>query len=198
MLMPRLYRTTLAVLALSALLVLPNSSAQTVTPASGTSTPTSPAISQLQLYHALFHFVAQMERDRLANPPTQLANMVEIEDRLRKKMNLSASEWQMLVNTSVKVDSDSEETTKQAHAIADQTRASSSQAPINSANTLATGRAQLHKMKSDLDDRTLGDIKQLETSMGTDTTNKIHTYLNGPLAASAHVTPRTGHKKVAP
>jgi hypothetical protein len=160
-------------------------------------TPTAPAISQLRLYRALFHFVSHMERDRLANPSTQLANMVEIEDQLRKKMNLSPSEWQVLVNTSVKVDSYTEEATKQAHAVADQSHASSRQDPINSANTLAAGRAKLYKMQSDLNDRALGDIKELETSVGTDATTKIHAHLNGPLAASAQVTPRTIHKKAA-
>jgi hypothetical protein len=197
MLMPRLYQTTLTALALSALLILPSSSAQDVTPGSATSTPTAPAVSQLHLYRALFHFVSQMERDRLANPPTQLANMVEIEDQLRKELKLSTSEWQVLVNTSVKVEGYREEASKQAHAVVDQTRTSSSQDPMNSANTLAAGRAKLQKMRSDLDDRTLGDIKELETSVGNDTSNKIHAYLNGPLAASAHVTPRTVHKKAA-
>jgi hypothetical protein len=197
MLVPRLYKMTLTALALSGLLILPGSSAQNVTPSNGTSTPTAAAISQLHLYRALFHFVSQMERDRLANPPTQLANMVEIEDRLRKKMNLSPSEWQTLVNTSVKVDSYAEETSRQAHAVADEARASSRQNQVNSANTLAAGRAKLHQMQSDLNDRVLGDISELETSVGADTSTKIHAFLDGPLAASAHATPRPVHKKAA-
>lgn len=197
MLMPRPYKTTLTALAFSLLLILPGSSAQDVTPGSGTSTPTVPAISQLRLYRALFYFVSHMERDRLANPPTQLANMVEIEDQLRKKIGLSSSEWETLLNTSVKVESYTEDTSKQARALADQSRASSRQDPTNSANTLATGRAKLHQIQSDLNDRVLGDIKELETSVGPDATTKIHAYLNGPLAASAQVTPRRVHKKAA-
>jgi hypothetical protein len=197
MLMPRLYKTTLTALAFSVLLILPRSSAQDVTPGSGPSTPTGPPISQLGLYRALFHFVSHMERDRLANPPTQLANMVEIEDQLRRKMNLSSSELQTLMNTSVKVDSYTEETLKQARALADQTRASSRQDPTNSPNTLAAGRAKLRQLQSDLNDRVLSDIKELETNVGTDATTKIHVYLNGPLTASAQVTPRSIHKKAA-
>jgi hypothetical protein len=197
MLISRPYKTTLTALAFSVLLILPNSSAQNVTPGSGTPMPPAPAISQLRLYRALFHFVSQMERDRFANPPTQLANMVEIEDRLRKKMNLSPSEWQTLLNTSVKVDGYTDDAYKQARAVADQSRASSRQDPINSANTLATGHAQLHKIQSDLNDRVLGDIKELETSVGPGATTKIHVYLNGPLTASAQVTPRAVHKKAA-
>lgn len=101
----------------------------------------------------------------------------------------------MLLNTSLKVDSYTEETSRQAHLLVDQTCASSRQDSANSANILADGRAKLHQMQFDLNERTLSDIKELETSVGTDATTKIHCYLNGPLTASAHVTPRTVHKK---
>jgi hypothetical protein len=138
-----------------------------------------------------------MEQDRLANPPTQLANMAVIEDNLRKKINLSPRERQALVNTSVKVDNYTEEALKQAHGVADQSRASSRQDQINSANILANGRTKLHQMQSDLNDRLLGDIKDLETSVGADATTKIHAYLSGALAASTQVIPRTIHKKAA-
>jgi hypothetical protein len=131
-----------------------------------------------------------MERDRLANDPTRLVNMVEIEDHLRKKIDLSSGEWQTLVSASVKVDGYTEEETKQAHALAGQVRQSSP-----SAASLAAGRATLHKMQLDFNGQVLGDIKELETAVGPDTTNRIHAYLSGPLTASAHVTPRAVHKK---
>jgi hypothetical protein len=195
--MPRLYKTPLPALALGVLLALSFSPAQAPAPDSGTSTPAKEAMSQMHLYQALFGFVADMERDRLADPPTQLANMVEIEDHLRKKLNLSESEWQTLVSTSVKVNAYTREASKQAHAFAEQDRASRRQDPL-SANTLAAGRATLHKMQLDLNARALGDIQELEAAVGPDATAGIHAYLNGPLAASAHVMPRPVHKKVAP
>lgn len=197
MLMSRPYKTTLTALAISALLIAPWSWAQNVMPSSGTSVQTAPAISQLRLYRALFYIVSHMERDRMANPPTQLANMVEIEDQLRKTMGLSSGEWQTLLKTSVKVNNYTEETFKQAHAVADQARTSSREDPVNSANTLATGQAKLRQMQSDFNDHVLSDIKGLETSVGTEATTKIHAYLNGPMTASAHVTPHSIHKKAA-
>jgi hypothetical protein len=188
---------SLPALTLCVILAVPFSSAQAPAPGSSTSTPVKQPISQLHLYRALFMFIAQMERDRLADPPTQLANMVEIEDHLRKKINLTHSQWQTLVSTGVKVNGYAKETSQQARAFADQDRASRSGNPL-SANTLAAGRATLHKMQLDLNARVLGDIQELEVAVGADATANIHAYLNGPLAASAQVTRHTGHKKANP
>jgi hypothetical protein len=154
------------------------------------------APNQLSLYRGLFSIVAHMERARLANPPSQVGNMVAVEDSLRTKMNLSKSEWQRLVTTAVKVDAYTEDFGKQARAIAQQKRAESVTTG-NTAQAFSATRTVLRQMKADQDDRLLKDIKELESNVGADSTTKIHAYLNGPLAASAQVIPLTPHHGVA-
>ncbi|MGD0941844.1 MAG: hypothetical protein ABR905_19275 [Terracidiphilus sp.] len=143
----------------------------------------SPPIPLLNLYRGLFTLIAHMERDRLANDPTRHVNMDEIEDHLRKQVGLSASEWQVLLDKSVKVESYTREMSKQAHSFADQDRAARQQTPL-SANSLAVGRATLHKMQLDLNAHVQGEIDQLKTAVGPDATTRIEAYLQGPLAAS--------------
>jgi hypothetical protein len=154
-----------------------------VSPSAETAPVASPAIPLLNLYRGLFTHIAHMERARLANDPNRHVNMDEIEDHLRKKMSLSASEWQVLVDRSVKVENYTHEMSKQAHSLADQDRAARKQNPL-SANTLTAGRATLHKMQLDLNTHVQGEIDQLKTAVGSDATTRIEAYLQGPLAAS--------------
>jgi hypothetical protein len=143
----------------------------------------SPAIPLLNLYRGLFTLIAHMERDRVANDPNRHVNMDEIEDHLRKKMDLSASAWRALVDKSVKVENYTHDMSKQARSFADQDRAARKQNPL-SANTLAAGRATLHKMQLDLNAHIQAEIDQLKTAVGPDATARIQAYLQGPLAAS--------------
>ena len=143
----------------------------------------SAPIPLLNLYRGLFALIAHMERDRLANDPNRHVNMDEIEDHLRKKLGLSASEWLVLVDKSVKVENDTRERSKQAHSFADEDRAARQQNPL-SANTLAAGRATLHKMQLDLNAHVQGEIDQMKAAIGPDATNRVEAYLHGPLAAS--------------
>jgi hypothetical protein len=154
-----------------------------VSPSAETAPVASPAIPLLNLYRGLFAHIAHMERDRLANDPNRHVNMDEIEDHLRKKMSLSASEWQILVDRSVTVENYTHEMSKQARSFADQDRAARKQNPL-SANTLTAGRATLHKMQLDLNTHVQGEIDQLKTVVGSDATTRIEAYLQGPLAAS--------------
>jgi hypothetical protein len=147
-----------------------------------------PPIPLLNLYRGLFIQVAHMEQYRLADDPTRHVNMDEIEDHLRKKLGLSSSEWQVLVDKSVKVESYTRETSKKARAFADQDRAARKQNPLG-ANTLAAGRATLHKMQLDLNAQIQGDIDALKTAVGPDATTHIQTYLQGPLAAATSQIP---------
>ena len=148
----------------------------------------SPPIPLLNLYRGLFTQIAHMERDRLANDPNNHVNMDEIEDHLRIKLGLSASEWQVLVDKSVVVEDYTREMSKQARSFADQDRTSRQQNP-HSANTLAAGRATLHKMQLNLNTHVQGEIDELETAVGPDAATRIQAYLQGPLAASMYVMP---------
>jgi len=154
-----------------------------VSPSAETVPAASAPIPLLNLYRGLFTHIAHMERDRLANDPNRHVNMNEIEDHLRKKMSLSTSQWQVLVEKSVKVESYTREMTKQARSFADQDRAARQQNPL-SASTLTAGRATLHKMQLDLNTHVQGEIDQLKTAVGSDATTRIEAYLQGPLAAS--------------
>jgi hypothetical protein len=120
-----------------------------------------PPIPLLSLYRGLFTLIAHMERDRLANDANSHVNMDEIEDHLRKKLGLSAGEWQILVDKSVKVETYTREVSKQARSFADQDRAARRQNPL-SANTLAAGHATLHKMQLDLNTHVQGEIDELD------------------------------------
>jgi hypothetical protein len=157
-----------------------------------TSAETAPVASSpiplLNLYRGLFTHIAHMERDRLANDPNRHVNMNEIEDHLRNKMSLSASEWQVLVDKSVKVESYTRDMSKQARSFADQDRAARRQ-NSPSANTLPAGRAVLHKMQLDLNTHIQGEIDELKTNVGPDATDRIQAYLKGPLAASTSFMP---------
>jgi hypothetical protein len=152
-------------------------------PSAETVPAASPAIPLLNLYRGLFTHIAHMERDRLANDPNLHVNMGEIEDHLRKKLGLSASEWQVLVDKSVKVENDTRERSKQAHDFANQDRAARQQNSLGG-NTLAAGRATLHRMQLDLNAHVQGEIDQLKTTVGPDATTRIEAYLQGPFAAS--------------
>jgi hypothetical protein len=143
----------------------------------------SPPIPLLNLYRGLFTLIAHMEQDRLANDPNRHVNMNEIEDHLRKKLGLSASEWQVLVDTSVKVENYTRAMSKQARDFADQDRAARRKNPL-SANTAAVGHATLHRMQLDLNAHVQGEIDQLKTTVGADATTRIEAYLQGPFAAS--------------
>jgi hypothetical protein len=144
----------------------------------------------LNLYRSLFTQIAHMERDRLANDPNRHVNMNEIEDHLRKKLGLTTSEWQILVEKSVKVENYTREVSNQARSFADQDRAARQQNPL-SANTftLAVGRATLHKMQLDLNTHIQGEIDELKTTVGPDATGQIQVYLQGPLASSMYIMP---------
>jgi hypothetical protein len=142
-----------------------------------------PPIPLLNLYRGLFTLIAHMERDRLANDPNSHVNMGEIEDHLRKKLGLSASEWQILVDKSVTVEEYTREVSKQARTFVNQDRAARKQNPL-SANTLATGRATLHKMQLDLNTHVQEEVNQLKTDVGPDATPRVEAYLQGPFAAS--------------
>ncbi len=154
-----------------------------VSPSTQTAPVTSPQIPLLNLYRGIFTLIAHMERDRLANDPNRHVNMDEIEDHLRKKLGLSASDWQVLVDKSIKVEIFTREASKQARSFAVQDRAARQQNPL-SANTLAAGRATLHQMQLDLNAHIQGEIDQLKTDVGPDATTRIEAYLQGPLAAS--------------
>jgi len=143
----------------------------------------SPAIPLLHLYRSLFTQISHIERDRQANDPSLHVNMNEIEDHLRKKIGLSTSEWQILIDRSLKVESYTREVSKQARSFADQDRAARKQNPLGG-NTLAAGRATLHKMQLDLNTHVQGEIDQLKTAVGPNATTRIEAYLQGPLAAS--------------
>ena len=143
----------------------------------------SPPIPLLNLYRGLFTHIAHMERDRLANDPNLHVNMGEIEDHLRKKLGLSANEWQVLVEKSVKVENYTRAMSKQARDFADQDRAARRKNPL-SANTAAVGHATLHRMQLDLNAHVQGEIDQLKTTVGADATTRIEAYLQGPFAAS--------------
>ena len=153
----------------------------------GTAPVAAPAIPLLALYRVLFTEVAHMERDRLANDPNFHVNMNEIEDHLRKKMSLSATDWQTLVDKSVKVESYMHEVSKQARAFAAQDRAARRENPLSAANTLATDRATLHKMQQDFNIHVQAEIDQLKATVGPDATERIQAYLQGPVAASTSV-----------
>jgi hypothetical protein len=156
---------------------------------SGETVPTAkPAIPLLNLYRALFTHIAHMERDRLANDPNRHVNLDEIEDHLRKKIDLSTSQWQTLVDKSVKVEDYTRDMSKQARSIADRDRAARQQNPIPT-DTLATGRATLHKMQLDLNTHVQGEIDQLKATVGPDATDRIQAYLQGPLTASTSIVP---------
>jgi hypothetical protein len=148
--------------------------------------------SHLNLYHALFSIVAHMERARLADSSSQVGDMAFAEDSLRSKIALSKGEWQSLLTAAVKVDTYTEQIDKQARAFASQARAVGSKG-LNPEGTLAATKAGLHKMQIDQDDRILKDIQELESNVSTDGVAKIHAYLHGPLAASAHVTLLKSH-----
>ncbi len=119
----------------------------------------------------------------MANDPNRRVNMDEIEDHLREKLGLSASDWQALADKSIKVEIFTREASKQARSFAVQDRAARQQNPL-SANTLAAGRATLHQMQLDLNAQVQGEIDQLKTDVGPDATTRIEAYLQGPLAAS--------------
>jgi hypothetical protein len=148
----------------------------------------SPPIPLLNLYRGLFTLIAHMEQDRLANDPNRHVNMNEIEDNLRKKLGLSASEWQVLVDASVKVENYTREMSKQAHDFATQDREARRENPL-SAHTLAAGRAHLHTMQLDLNTHVQGEIDQLKTAVGHDATDHLQAYLQGSLATSMSVVP---------
>ena len=143
----------------------------------------NPPIPLLNLYRGLFTLIAHMERDRLADDPNRHVNMDEIEAHLRKKLGLSVSEWQILVDKSVTVEDYTREMSKQARSFADRGRAARQQNSL-SANTLAAGRATLHKMQLDLNTHVQGEIDQLKAAVGPDATTRVEAYLQGPLAAS--------------
>lgn len=154
-----------------------------ISPSAATAPVASPPIPLLNLYRGLFTLVAHMERDRLANDPNLHVNMNDIEDHLRTKLGLSASQWQTLVAESVKADNYTREASKQARSFADQDRAARRQNPL-AANSPTAGRATLHQMQLDLNTHIQGEINQLKAALGTDATTRIEAYLQGPLAAS--------------
>jgi hypothetical protein len=159
------------------------------TPASSpseTAATTSHTIPLLVLYRGLFTHIAHMERDRQTNDPNRHVNMGEIEDHLRKKLNLSASEWQILVDKSVKVESYTRDMSQKARSFADQDRAARRENPL-SAHTLAAGRATLHNMQLDLNMHVQAEIDELKKSVGETATEHIQNYLQGPQAASTSV-----------
>jgi len=147
---------------------------------------TGPAVPLLVLYRGLFTHIAHMERDRLADDPNRRVNMAEIEDHLRTKLDLSATDWQVLVDKSVKVEGYTREMSKQAHSFAEQDRAARRENPL-SANTLAAGRAKLHTMQLDLNTHIQGDIDQFNKAVGPEAKERIEAYLQGPMAASTSV-----------
>ncbi len=153
-------------------------------PVAQTALAASPAVPLLTLYRGLFTEVAHMERDRQAN--NLHANMIEIEDHLRKKLNLSSNEWQTLVATSVKVESYTEEKSKEARSFAEQDKAARRNNPLGP-NTLAKGRATLHQMQLDLNTHVQADINELKAAVGPTATDHIQAYLQGPLSASTSV-----------
>jgi hypothetical protein len=159
-----------------------------VSPSAETAPASAPAIPLLNLYRGMFTLIAHMERDRQANDPNRHVNMDEIEDHLRKKISLSASEWQTLVDKSVKVENYTREMSKQARSFADQDRAARRQNPL-SANTMPVGRATLHKLQLDLNAHVEGEIDQLKTTIGPSAADRIQAYLQGPLAASMYFLP---------
>lgn len=155
----------------------PVSSATQVVPAA------SPAIPLFNLYRGLFTLIAHMERDRQANDPNHHVNMEEIEDHLRKKINLSASEWQALVDKSVNVDAYTHELSQQARNVAGQDRVSLQQNSL-SASALAESRATRHKVQVDFNTHVQGEIDKLKTAVGSEAATRIEAYLQGTLAAS--------------
>ncbi len=159
-----------------------------VSPSAEAAPVASPPIPLLNLYRGLFTLIAHMERDRLANDPNRHVNMDEIEDHLRKKLGLSASEWQVLVDKSVKVENYTREMSKQAHDFATQDREARRENPL-SAHTLAAGRAHLYTMQLDLNTHVQGEIDQLKAAVGHDATDHLQAYLQGPLATSMSVVP---------
>jgi hypothetical protein len=142
-----------------------------------------PPVPMLNLYRGLFTLIAHMERDRAANGSNSHVNMDEIEGHLRKKLGLSAGEWQILVDKSVTLEDYTREISKQARSFVDQDRAARQQNPL-SANTLAAGRAALHKMQLDLNTHVQEEINGLKTDVGPDATTGVEAYLQGPFAAS--------------
>ena len=157
-----------------------------VSPSAGTAPVAAPAIPLLALYRVLFTQIAHMERDRLANDPNFHVNMDEIEDHLRKKMSLTATDWQTLVDKSVKVESYTREVSKQARSVAAQQRAARRENPL-SADTLAGRSATLHKMQQDFNLHVQGEIDQLKANVGPDASDRIQAYLQGPVAASTSI-----------
>ena len=186
---------TVLLVTLSAAL-LAASTGQTTSSGSGSPTPQH-APSELRLYRGLFSIVAHMERDRLArlaNPQGQVGDVAAVEESLRSEIDLSKADWQTFVTTAVKVETYIEEAGKQARAYAHQGRADMAQS-LDKAQTLSSLKMGLHKMQVQQDARLSQDIQELETNVGADSTAKIHAYLEGPLAASAHVTPLKPHSK---
>ncbi len=152
-----------------------------------TETPVAtPAIPILILYRSLFAQIAHMERYRQADDPNRHVNMNEIEDHLRKKMSLSTNNWQTLVDKSVKVESYTDEMSKQARTFANQARTARRE-NLPSANTPAANYATLHKMQLDFDTHVQGEIDQLKATVGPDATDCIQAYLKGTLTASTSV-----------
>ena len=149
--------------------------------------PDSSPIPLLTLYRALFTHVAHMERDRQANDPTLHVNMAEVEANFSKKLGLSAGEWPMLVDTSVRVESYTRDMSKQAHAVADQDR------QLRHTNLLSSvsvpGRVTLHKMQMDLNSHVQGAVDELNRSIGQAAAQQVQAYLQGPLASTSSSTP---------
>jgi hypothetical protein len=159
-----------------------------VAPSAESVSVASPTIPLLALYRGLFTHIAHMERDRQANDSGLKVNMSEIEDHLRKKISLSASEWQILVDKSVEVELYTRDKAKDAHTFVNQDREARRANPL-SANTLVAGRAKLHSMQLDLNAHVQGEIEDLKAGVGPAGTERIEAYLHGPLAASTSIMP---------
>lgn len=151
-------------------------------PAVSAAAPT-PAVPLLILYRNLFTLVDHIERDRRENDPNRHVNMGEIEEHLRKKLMLSASEWQTLVATSVKLESYTRAKSEEARNFTKQDQSARRANPLGP-NTLASGLATLHKMQLDLNTHVQDEIDGLKGAIGPTATNHIQAYLQGPLAGS--------------
>jgi len=153
------------------------------TPATG---PTQP--QQIPLSHLYLHFFlyeAHLEHLALAHP---IANPKgkPVKEHLRIKVGLSETEWQSIAASSLRVESAEHVAGAQAQALiaADRRACKDGPTPCTPPNL-----PQLKALQKQYRQAVDSEIGALESSLGPDSTAKLHSYLQTDLAAKVKPSP---------
>ena len=164
-----------------------SSAAQTGTGTIPSSTPPAqpPKIPLSHLYLHFFLYEAHLEH--LAEEhPIKNVNGAPIKEHLRKRIGLSPAEWQSIAASSLRMETSIRASQAQIHALASAEiqacRASPATCPRVPPNL-----AQVRELERQRDQSIDLEVSNLESTLGADSTAKLHTYLQGQLASQIKI-----------